>query len=79
MKKFWQDAALSTSASDGDSPAHNRFRQHCSNRVTLRGQRNGRKNPGHFASESIVAYQAWLATALPSAACAAASRAIGTR
>src|SRR5882672_11648145 len=51
MKKFWQDAALSTSASDGDSLAHNRFRQHCSNRVTLRGQRNGSSLAGDGLAE----------------------------
>ncbi len=37
------------------------------------------KNPGHFSLDTVAERQAWLATALPSAACAAASRAIGTR
>src|SRR5438067_2465716 len=36
------------------------------------------KNPGHFNLVRVVRY-AWLATVLPSAACAAARRAIGTR
>ena len=44
-------------------------------------QKNGRENPGHPLHLKNVwsADHAWLAMALPNAACAAASRAIGTR
>jgi hypothetical protein len=41
--------------------------------------KNGREDPGHFRLKPIDDRYAWLATALPSAACAAANRAIGTR
>ena len=43
--------------------------------------KNGRENPGHFQSQYLMSCASGLACdgALPSAACAAASRAIGTR
>jgi hypothetical protein len=49
--------------------------------VFARKKVDARDKPGHevVSVESERSNYAWLATALPSAACAAASRAIGTR
>ena len=72
-------------------PGISRFRVRCfasprndaikltSRNITRCTNENDRElHPGHFNSQSVIAY-AWLSIFLPSAACAAARRAIGTR